>query len=52
MRHSILITGAGSGLGAEMARRFAATGHTLALTARREDRLEAHLPLPIVRRLV
>lgn len=36
-----LITGASSGLGAEMARQFAAKGHDLALTARREDRLVA-----------
>ncbi|WP_229052928.1 SDR family oxidoreductase [Aeromicrobium sp. Leaf350] len=40
MRRTILITGASSGLGAEMARQFAAKGHDLAITARRTDRLE------------
>jgi short-subunit dehydrogenase len=39
-RQRILITGASSGLGAEMARQFAAKGHDLALCARRLERLE------------
>ena len=41
MRKNILITGASSGLGAGMAREFAARGRNLALCARRTERLES-----------
>lgn len=39
-RKNIVITGASSGLGAQMAREFAAQGRNLALAARRTERLE------------
>ncbi len=41
MARTILITGASSGLGAEMGRQFAALGYDLALCARRTERLDA-----------
>ena len=40
-RKTVLITGASSGLGAEMARQLAARGHDLALCARRVEKLDA-----------
>lgn len=39
-RGTIVITGASAGLGAEMARQFAALGYDLGLCARRTDRME------------
>lgn len=40
-RQTVLISGASSGLGAEMARQLAAKGHDLALCARRSEKLES-----------
>lgn len=41
MRKNIIITGASSGFGKEMAKLFAEDGHNLLLLSRNEDKLKA-----------
>lgn len=41
LRKAVVVTGASDGIGADLARIFAANGHEVALVARRRDRLEA-----------